>query len=137
VNEFTRATTWLYATLTTPPISGAAGVFEHPAPEATASPWITFGQQAETDLAVIGERRVWADFLFLVRAISKGESSKALESIVDEIDSRLHRASGTTSDGRVVASVREEVFSFAEEDHGVIYKHLGGLYRLLVQPLSV
>jgi hypothetical protein len=96
---------------------------------------VTFQQEAETDLAVISEHRIWADSLFLVRATKATRSTEELKAIADEIDARLHRADGTTTDGRVLSSVRSGGYHDTEITDGVTYKHLGGHYALLVQPL--
>jgi hypothetical protein len=136
MNEYVSAATWLTETLTTPPIAGVTAVCEHPAPQLSVYPLITFQQQSELDLEVINAHRVWAEFQFLVRVIGQTASSLDLKAIADEIDARLHRTSGTTSDSQVISSTRKYVFHMPEEAQGVEYRHLGGLYELLVQPLN-
>jgi hypothetical protein len=135
-NEYTRAAAWLTATLSTPPITGVSGVYEHPAPQGAVFPLITFSQQSEIDLEVINANRVWADFIFVVRVIGQTASSLSLQAIADEIDKRLHRTNGVTVDSQVISSVRLSVFHQSEEFQGLEYRHSGGLYELLVQPLS-
>ena len=136
MNEYVSAMAWITATLTTPPIAGVTGVYEHPAPQLSVYPLITVQQQSELDLEVINAHRVWAEFIFLVRVIGQTASTLSLKAIADEIDARLHRTSGTTSDSQVISSTRISVFHMPEEAQGVEYRHLGGLYELLVQPLS-
>lgn len=134
-SEYPRAATWLTTVLTTPPITGlTGGVHEHPGPQGSVYPMVTFQQQSEVDLSVINAHRVWAEFLILVRVIGQTASTVSLEAIADEIDARLHRVSGTTTDAQVISSVRESSFHMAEAVQGVEYRHLGGLYQLLVQP---
>jgi len=138
-SAYTRATKWLYGVLTSPAISGVQGVYEDAAPEGVTvagDVWIEFEPMTPgQDLGVVGEQRVWTEFPFLVRAITRGRSTKALEAISDAIDSRLHRVEGTTTDGRVLQSTRssEEQDSWVEA--GVEYRALGGIYHLIVQPL--
>lgn len=141
MNEYPRAAEWLYATLTTPPITGVVTrVYEHPAPEDVVqadNSYVTFQLQAPVpDLTVIGEHRIWSEMLFLVRATKRSRSTATLKAIADAIDARLHRTSGTVSDGRVVASDRVSPYHDTEITDGVTYKHLGGVFSLLVQPLN-
>lgn len=137
MNEYPRAAEWLYATLTTPAIAGlTGGVHEHPAPQGTAYPAITFSLQAATDVGELAEHRIWAELLLLVRAWGQTRSTASLRAIADEIDARLHRGSGTTSDGRVISSVRLEAHHDRNVADGIEYRALGGIYQLLVQPLS-
>lgn len=137
---YPEATTWLYGTLTGVPISGVVGVFEDAAPEGSTAKddvWVEFEAQAGgLDVAEVAEQRIWTEFAFLVRAVSRGRSTIALKDIVTEIDNRLHRANGVTTDGQVISSVRTQ----EEQDHwleqGVEYRSLGGIYSLIVQRIN-
>lgn len=134
---YPEATTWLYDTLTTVPLAGVSGVYEDAAPEgATDSDdvWVEFEAQAGgLDVAEVAEQRIWTEFAFLVRAVTRGRSTVALKAIATEIDNRLHRANGTTADGQVISAVRTQ----EEQDHwleqGVEYRSLGGIFNLIVQ----
>jgi hypothetical protein len=137
VNEYPRAQRWLYQTLTTPPITGVGTVSEHPAPQGSPQPVITYSLQAPDDLMVVGEDRVWAAMLMLVTVSKATESTRSLMAIADEIDRRLHGADGVADDGRVISSVRQTLFHADEINDGVQYRRLGGIYELLVQPLNV
>jgi hypothetical protein len=136
VNEYPRAAKWLYERLTSPPISGVQTVTEHPGPQGALRPAITFLLMAPDDLMVIGDARVWAEFLMLVTAVDQTESTDSLRAIADEIDARLHRAEGDVDDARVISSTRVSAFHAAEVSDGVPYRRLGGTYSLLVQPIS-
>lgn len=135
---YPEATTWLYDTLTTTPIDGVVGVYEDAAPEGATtrdSVWVEFELQAPgLDVDEVGAQRIWTEFAFLVRAVRSGRSTVALKEIATEIDSRLHRASGTTSDGQVISSVRTQEDQGRWLDQGVEYRSLGGYYNLIVQP---
>lgn len=141
---YTRATRWLYAQLTTPTaIAGIVGVYEDDAPEGAttaATKWVVFeAMNPGDDVAEVGAQRIWTEFAFLVRAVTRGRSTQALEPIVDEIDNRLHRKSGVVSDGRVISCTRSETAGSEQPDswlkEGVEYRGLGGIYNLIVQPL--
>lgn len=135
--EYPEAAEWITGLLTGTPIAGVTAVQEHPAQELSTFPLITFSQQAPSvDVMVINGNRVWSELVFLVTAIAKGESTKALKAIATEIDARLHRASGTSTDGRILESVRTGGFQASELDNGVQYRRLGGFYQLIVQPTN-
>lgn len=134
MNEYTRAARWLATALAGLP--GTPKVYEAPAPQDATYPCVTFEQHDEADVAVIGAHRVWARFLFLVTAVDKGLSTSALEPVADAIDAALHRTDGTTSDGRVISSTRDDIFHDRPIEEGITYVRLGGTYELLVQPLN-
>lgn len=137
---YPEATTWMYGVLTSPAISGVLGVYEDAAPEGdttASSVWIEFELMGSgADAAEVAEQRIWTEFAFLVRAVSRGRSTVALRTIAQAIDTRLHRKNGTTSFGQVISSVRTQ----EEQDHwleqGVEYRALGGIYNLIVQSLN-
>lgn len=136
MNEYPRLAKWLYTTLTTPPIPGIKTVSEHPAPQGSLRPTITFLLQAPDDLTVVGEDRVWATFVMLVTATNQTESTASLKPYADEIDKRLHGTDGVADDARIISSVRLSAFQSDELNDGVPYRRLGGIYELLVQPLN-
>lgn len=137
---YPEATTWMYGVLTSPAISGVVGVYEDAAPEGSTDSndvWIEFEAMAPgLDAAEVAEQRIWTEFAFLVRAVTRGRSTVALRTIAQAIDDRLHRKAGTTSIGRVISATRSQ----EEQDHwleqGVEYRSLGGLYHLIVQSLT-
>lgn len=136
---YPRATTWLYGALTTTPITGVLDAYEDEAPEGVTdadSIWVEFElQEPGSDVTEVGAQRIWTEFVFLVRAMGRGRSTVALEAIADEIDNRLHRKSGTTSDGQVISSTRDREYQESWVKQGVEYRALGGIYHLIVQPL--
>jgi hypothetical protein len=141
---YTRATRWLYGVLTAGGgITGVAlAVYEDTAPEgstAADTKWIEYeAMDPGSDVAEVGAQRIWTEYAFHVRAVTRGRSTQALEAIVDEIDNRLHRKSGTVSDGQVISCTRSQDGSEAPESwfkEGVEYRGLGGVYNLIVQPL--
>lgn len=132
---------WVYTTLKNDATLAAqvpGGWHEHPAPEGTTFPYGTFQVQAGVeDIDAVGSRRIWEEVLLLVRVIREGRSTVALKTAADRMDTLLHRASGTTDQGRVLSCVRDGVFHLPELSQGKSYRHLGGFYRVLAQPLAV
>lgn len=139
---YPEAITWLYATLTNPPITGVTNggldVFEDDAPEGATSVeslWIEYEPFAPgADVAEIAEQRIWTEFAFFVRACKRGRSTMALKDVANEIDNRLHRADGTTTDGLILSCTRSDERADNALEQGNEYRSLGGLYHLIVQP---
>jgi hypothetical protein len=132
VNETPRAEAWLFQTLAAaiPTVTAYSAI----APEGVAHPFIVYSQQSPTDLMGVGPARIWASFLYLVKVSDQISSYMPLKATADAIDAALHGASGTVPDGAVLDCIRERAFSLTEVANGVEWRHLGGLYRLKVQP---
>ena len=135
---YTRATTWLYGTLTSPPIAGVLDAYEDYAPQGATdkdSVWIEYELMAPgDDVAEVAEQRIWTEFAFRVVACSRGRSRKALEPMADAIYTRLHRVSGSVAGGFVLSSVRTSEIAAGDLAQGVEYREIGGIFNLIVQP---
>lgn len=140
---YDRATAWLHDTLTTPPITGVAdAVYEDSAPQGKttrSSVWIEFEALAPGgDVGEVGDSRIWTEYAFVVRAVTRGRDTHALAPVADEIDARLHRADGAAGDdGQVIRSSRTQEHHDSWTDEGVEFRSLGGQFNLLVAPLSI
>lgn len=136
---YPEAVTWLYGVLTTPPITGVIGAYEDAAPEGvtnSASIWIEYEPFAPGgDVAEIAENRIWTEFAFFVRVCKRGRSTMDLKTIATEMDNRLHRKDGTTTDGRILSCTRSDERPEHWLEQGNEYRALGGLYHLIVQPV--
>jgi hypothetical protein len=135
---YPEATTFIYGLLTSTPITGVSAVYEDQAPEGETSAedtWIEFELLAPgLDVDEVAHQRIWTELAFLVRAVKRGRSTVALKTIATEIDNRLHRASGTTTDGQILQAARTQEDQGRWLEQGVEYRSLGGYYTLIVQP---
>lgn len=97
-------------------------------------PVVVFSMQAALDdLALNNAKRVWASYLFQVKVIGKNHSYAQLSPIASRIDTLIHRGAGTVTGGAVIACTRDRTVRYPEPTDGVIYRHLGGVYRLIAQ----
>jgi hypothetical protein len=133
--ETYQAETWLYATLAASPALAGGRVYQGVAPQGAVFPYVVYQFQGGADLDTTSVARVWADLVYLVKAVTNASSFAAIQSVADAIDSRLHGARGTTATAAIDACVREQPFQLTETDEGVNYRHLGGVYRLKVRAL--
>lgn len=97
-------------------------------------PVIVFSMQAALDdLALNNAKRVWASYLFQVKVIGKNHAYSELSPIASRIDTLIHRGAGTVTGGAVIACTRDRTVRYPEPTDGVIYRHLGGVYRIIAQ----
>lgn len=127
--ELVDAETYLYTRLTNNAVGVAARVYREKAPPGAAMPCVVFRHYASDDVRGIGTVRVMVSALYIVEAITTGESLAALNTIANSIDSLLNGPGG----GAVLGSVREQPFTMTETAEGVTYQRLGGIYRIYAQ----
>jgi hypothetical protein len=131
-NELPRAEQFIYNLLAAADVAGDR-IHSGSAPAGTAQPYVVIQVQSSgNDLYTVGAYRVWADPLFIVKAVAKTGSWSTLTATADAIDAALHDKEGTVSGGTIYECIRERPFSLIENDEGVEYRHLGGFYRVRV-----
>ena len=134
--EVLRAYEWIQSTLSADATLAAlvgSRIYSEQAPQERVMPFVVFNLQGGTDLRAVGTVRVYNNSLYQVKGVTQGRDYATGKSIADRIDVLLHGAAGNTSDGSILGCVREQPLVFAENDGGVEYRHVGGLYRLYVQ----
>lgn len=127
---------WIYATLSADAtLTGLVStrIYDGLAPQGGALPYVVYNHMGGADLLGIGAIRVFANGLYQVKAVCKGNSYAPAKAIADQVDELLHGASGATTDGVVLACVREQPLALIEQQDGIEYRHVGGIYRLFVQ----
>jgi len=141
--ETFRAEQWLYSLLTGDTGPGGVNTFvggriyAYVAPSGASFPFVVYSYQGGHDVQGIGPARIMASGVYQVKVVGKAATVAfgAIKAIADRIDTLLQGASGTVVDGRVLSCVREQGISYVEISGSDVYSHLGGLYRLLVQPI--
>lgn len=126
---------WIFDTLNAAPAVAGGRIYQGVAPAGAVFPYVVYQFQGGADLDTQRASRVWADLVYLVKAVARASGFGPVRAVADEVDARLHGASGTTADAAIDACVREQPFQLTEVDGGVSYRHLGGVYRLKVRPL--
>lgn len=137
VHELASAETWLEATLSGDlTLMGYApgGVFAYMAPDGTPTPYVVFGEQSPgNDSLTANAVRLLTNPLYQV--VVTGEASK-MSSIVNaasRLDDLLKRASGTVVGGYIAVCYREQPLQKAELINTVVWRSIGGLYRMTVE----
>jgi hypothetical protein len=112
-----------------------SGLFRDIAPAKQASPWaIMQAQSAPQHVTTQDAYRVLSDGLFYVKCVGKADTDYSnMVAAIKRVDLLLKRTSGTVTDGKVLMCVGEGEISYSEDVDGVIFSHLGEIYRLLLQ----
>lgn len=132
MTETASAYQWLYTTLANDAtLLGLVGgrVYRNVAPQGAAMPFLVFSYQGGYDVLGVGAVRIMSSLVCAVRAVGLWTGYDTLRQIADRADALLHAAQGT----QVLACVREFPLDYVETDAGIVYAHVGGQYRLLVQ----
>ena len=107
------------------------GVFNSIAPQGTEPPYVVF--QAMSNVAeyfnYTGGRSGSA--IYMVKAIDRSTWPKVAADIDTQIDSVMQDASLSITDHSLLWCRRESDIYQIEDDNGVIYQHIGGLYRII------
>lgn len=136
-HELASAQEWLYTTLSgDATLAGYApgGVYPDLAPDGTATPYVVFSLQSPgVDSLTMAAVRVLANPLYQVVCVAEASKFVAVANAASEIDDLLKRTSGTVTGGYIGSCYREQPVEKAELINTVVWKSLGGLYRLAVE----
>lgn len=110
----------------------------HAAPQAEDGepdyPFALFTQNAvQADVGALGGIHIWSVLEYVVRVVGRTNSWDPLVTPAAEIEAALGNTAGDVPDGTVHACTRVRPFLLPEVRSGVQYRHLGGVYRLLVK----
>lgn len=134
MNELTRAERWLYERLSGDATLAAlvgGRVYSTVAPQGAVYPFVLYSLLYSADVATANNTRVFARLSYVVRAVGQTASNASLEAIADRVDVALQRIDAPTAGAHAEAG-RERAFFLGEIVDGVQYRHVGGVYRLLV-----
>ena len=109
------------------------------APQTATLPWpaIIFQYMGGSDTTTTNRTRALTDMVYLIKVIDQCESyTGTVSNVADYIDLALHQVTGTVGSGTIILCDREAPFQMSEYDQASnkSYLHLGGIYRLWVDP---
>ena len=124
--------TAVYAVLNVEAVVNEAtgGVFNGLAPQGTAPPYVVFSAMSKNDdyWSYTGRG---AEAVYMIKAISRSAWPKEAGDIDTQVDSVMQDASLSITGFSLLACWREEDIYLVENQDGVIYQHVGGLYRII------
>ena len=105
------------------------GVFNGIAPQGTTPPYVVFQAMSKVDdyWSVTGRG---GNAIYMVKAIDQSPWPKSAGDIDTQVDSVMQDASLSVTGHSLLWCRREEDIYLAEDQQGVIYQHIGGLYRI-------
>jgi hypothetical protein len=110
--------------------NGAGSVF-HQLPRGAARPFVVFNKQGGSR-AYTNTGRAFDVFVYVVKAVTEGESMKAALTIDERLDVLLGDAELTIAGHDSMSCRREAPIEYVEVVEGVRFNHAGGTYRLFV-----
>ncbi len=108
---------------------GATGVYRWVAPQTATMPFVVFNEMAGTNEWTFADSP-WRSTLYQVKAVGIGHSGSAIVSMSDRFDTLLNDKPLSLSGHTCQRIRRESDIEYAEESEGVLYHHVGGLYRI-------
>jgi hypothetical protein len=133
LNEGAEAYEFLYTKLSgDSTLAGYAtgGVWPDMAPPGTATPFVVFQLQSETDTLTMNVFRLLSRVVFQVKAVGPVNQRATLRNAANRIDVLLGRTNGTTTNAIIEACYRDGVLNLAEIVDGALWSSIGGFYRL-------
>ena len=123
--------TAIYSVLNVAAVTNEAtgGVFNSIAPEGTEPPYVVFAAMSKVDdyFAYTGRG---GSAIYMVKAIDRSPWPKGAGDIDTQIDSVMQDASLSISGHTLLACRRESDIYLIDDQAGVTYQHVGGLYRI-------
>jgi hypothetical protein len=118
-----------------PAVNTATGGRMYPdqAPQGTSFPVVIYSLQSTHDVMGQGTFRIMTKCNYQIKVIGQTRSYWDIKPIYDAIDTALHGIGSDTVNAHIFACMRWEEFRLAEFTEGKEYRHLGGLYDILVQ----
>ena len=124
--------TAIFSTLNVASVTNEAtgGVFNSVAPQGAEPPFVVFQAMSKTDdyFAYTGRG---AEAVYMVKTIAQSPWPKSAGDIDTQVDSVMQDASLSITGFALLSCRREEDIYLVEDQEGVIYQHIGGLYRII------
>lgn len=125
---------WLVATLKGDAqlMSMVQGVYVDKVPSNVTS-YVLITNADAYDVSYVNKRIGWGKLIYAVRAVGEMGSYSDLVPASSRMHELLHRQRGSTDAGKVLSCHREQPFRMIEQEGNREFRHLGGIYRIMVQ----
>lgn len=139
MSETAQAYQWIYATATADTSLMAAatgGVWQGNADIGVTAPYVSYGQQAGTDVLTMQAVRLFTHLLVQIKAIGPSSNYAALVTIANRIDALFKDVRNVAlATGFMLSSYREQTIAYEDPQliNGAQWSHLGGLYHIDLQ----
>ena len=125
--------TAIYKTLNVESVVNEAtgGIYNILAPQGVEPPYIIFHAMSKEDDYWAFSSGRGGNAVYMVKAISRNRWPKEASDIDTQIDSVMQDASLSITGHSLISCRREEDIYLVEDLAGVMYQHIGGLYRII------
>jgi hypothetical protein len=106
----------------------AQKVYEDPAPEGTAIPYVVMTPVPVPDVRTLDNNQVFAQALVDVREIDFSDQRARQETVANRIDAKLDKKNGAAGGVTIYTCSRVGWIDLADQDPR--YRHLGATYRI-------
>lgn len=127
---------WLYQNLASDAtlISSVGTRFYADEAPSDAFPYVQWTYLSGREVQGHNANTIFINTLYLVKAVGKTRAYGSVDPLATRLNELLHKkGSDTVAGDHIFSCVREETYRLAETESGVSYRHLGGIYRILVQ----
>jgi len=107
----------------------SGGVFNMLAPKGTTPPYVVFQAMSKTDDHAFALRG--GNAVYMIKAISKQPWPKEALDVDTEVDTVMEDAVLSITGFNLLSCRREEDIYLTEDSGGVLWHHVGGLYRII------
>lgn len=136
-NETLSIDRWIYTTITgdaTMLAGVSTRVYSERAPQNPTSPYVVYTYFPMPDTNTLDGRRVLVKAQYLIRVVKQTADFADIEALADRLDYLFNAArNGSNGTVSVYASYREAPYRLAEDDYGVEYRQLGGIYNIIAR----
>ena len=119
------------ASVTTLLGSGSASLVHHEAPPSSAYPLCVFWKPSGVSENAFGIE-AFRNQLWGVKGVVKATSASTAEDIDKAVYDLLHMKTLTIAGAQTVTAARESDVNYPETTGDVVFKHVGGIYRLRI-----
>lgn len=123
----------LNALLASPPTGYSKAIYHQVAPDAAAHPFVIFNKQAGTPTYAMVTTPAYETDVWLIKAVDKDTSADDAEAVAARLNALLTDGVLSISGATQLYLRRQSDIDYEETDDGVVYRHVGSLYRLLYE----
>lgn len=121
----------LNAMLGTPATSYAKAIYFQVAPQGARMPYVIFSKQSGVPTEAFGDPSAMENDVWLVKAVDQATTADPAEAIAARVKTLLNDANLTISGATTLYLRRQSDVQYPEVTNGVIYQHVGSLFRLV------
>ncbi len=128
---------WLKDTLSgdsTLMAAALGGIWDGPARDGTKYPIVRYDLQSAVETRTTDLTTLWLNMLWLIRGVAETTSLATLRTISNRINVKLHGSHDVAvTDGMIMWCSREQGFNQQAVENGREYRHVGGIYRIVIK----